>query len=1055
MLYKKNGEKQLSDELFQNPTAEYRGTPFWAWNCKLSQDRLNRQLDKLKEMGFGGAHMHVRSGMSTEYLSDEFMGYIKGCVEHCKAHNMLAWLYDEDRWPSGAAGGLVTKDKKYAMRHLLVTPSDLPVGEDKTSAIEKGEHYFLAAYDVCLDAQGILRSYRRIGRKDAAEGTKWYAFSERRADDPWFNNQPYLNMMDNASVRRFIEVTHERYKEVIAEDFGETVPAIFTDEPQLIRGKYILFADGAMQTEDLRLPFTDDMPETFKAYCGYDLLEILPEILWISNSEKHREYKYHYINHMTERFVSAFGDQIGAWCKENHIAFTGHVMREPKLYGQTTAVGEAMRFYRSMDLPGIDMLCNYTEFTTAKQCQSAVRQYGREGMMSELYGVTSWKFDFRGHKFQGDWQAAMGVTVRVPHLAWVSMKGEAKRDYPAAIGYQSPWYKEYKFMEDHFARVATAMTRGTPIVQVGVIHPIESSWVLQGPWDQCGGALTSLDQKFADITYWLSSGQIDFDYISEALLPSLETDEAGVGKMQYKMILVPCCITLRSSTLRFLEKFVKKGGKVVFVGDCPSFVDAKPSDAVRTLYAQSRHVDVDREEIVAALEDARLVDMRYDNRYAGENVLSTVGASADRNSSAIRLVGEGSRHDNLVYQMRQDGADRWLFVAHLKETKGKDCINDEKENICFTVQGTFYPILYNTLDGGITPLSYTHQNGKTVFYKKVNTHDSVLVKLSAEKTEISADPQEKVQLISSLRYKKPVTYKREEPNVLLLETAEFKLDDGDWQEETEILVLDNICRGKLGWQLRREKWPQPWTTPDDRYEHKVTLRMTFQSDIAVDATLAIEDADIIGITLNGQKVKNDIIGYFVDEDIHKVALPTLAVGENVLEVEVPYNKRSNLEWCYILGEFDVWTAGCNKKIVAKSDTICFDAITHQGLPFYGGNLQYFFDVEVPEEGASMQIRVPHYRCALVTASVDGGEAQRIVFTPYDAHFKNLSKGVHQVCLTLFGNRNNTFAPLHMTDDGLPKYMDPNSWRTTVDSWSDTYQLENTGIIDSPTITFYK
>ena len=38
MLYKKNGTARLDKELFKNPTAEYRGTPFWAWNCKLERE---------------------------------------------------------------------------------------------------------------------------------------------------------------------------------------------------------------------------------------------------------------------------------------------------------------------------------------------------------------------------------------------------------------------------------------------------------------------------------------------------------------------------------------------------------------------------------------------------------------------------------------------------------------------------------------------------------------------------------------------------------------------------------------------------------------------------------------------------------------------------------------------------------------------------------------------------------------------------------------------------------------------------------------------------------
>ena len=93
-------------------------------------------------------------------------------------------------------------------------------------------------------------------------------------------------------------------------------------------------------------------------------------------------------------------------------------------------------------------------------------------MTSELYGVTNWDFDFRGHKLQGDWQAALGVTVRVPHLTWTSMAGEAKRDYPASISYQSPWYKEYPLVENYFARVNTALTRGVPHVKLAVIHPV-------------------------------------------------------------------------------------------------------------------------------------------------------------------------------------------------------------------------------------------------------------------------------------------------------------------------------------------------------------------------------------------------------------------------------------------------------------------------------------------------------------------------------------------------------------------------------------------------------
>jgi hypothetical protein len=77
MFYKKNQAPKLTDELFKNPTAEYRGTPFWAWNGHPEAEELTRQIETFKEMGFGGFHMHVRSGMDVEYLTPEFFANIR------------------------------------------------------------------------------------------------------------------------------------------------------------------------------------------------------------------------------------------------------------------------------------------------------------------------------------------------------------------------------------------------------------------------------------------------------------------------------------------------------------------------------------------------------------------------------------------------------------------------------------------------------------------------------------------------------------------------------------------------------------------------------------------------------------------------------------------------------------------------------------------------------------------------------------------------------------------------------------------------------------------
>lgn len=192
MLYPRSKEAALDPALFRNPGSEYRGAPFWAWNNHLEPEKLVRQIEQLKEMGFGGFHMHSRTGMSSPYLGTEFMERIKLCVEKARTEGMHAWLYDEDRWPSGAAGGLVTKDPAYRARHLLFTPSERLNGEG-------GSCTLLARFSIRLDSDGCLAAYRRLshGETPAPTETIWYAYREIDEESPWFNNQTYVNTLDN------------------------------------------------------------------------------------------------------------------------------------------------------------------------------------------------------------------------------------------------------------------------------------------------------------------------------------------------------------------------------------------------------------------------------------------------------------------------------------------------------------------------------------------------------------------------------------------------------------------------------------------------------------------------------------------------------------------------------------------------------------------------------------------------------------------------------------------------------------------------------------------
>ncbi len=1030
MLYKKKDQEKLDEALFAAPTSEYRGTPFWAWNCKLEREELLRQIDIFKQMGLGGFHMHVRSGLTTEYLSDEFMSLIRACAEKARDEKMHAYIYDEDRWPSGFAGGLVTKDEQYRVNYLLFTPYSYEAlsgngklhSNEQLKATRTGNGTLIGKYDIVLDPEGKLEYYKLIEDESEARGNVWYAYNETPHLSPRYNGYTYVDTMNKAAIDRFIELTHERYKECVGDMFGDTVPSIFTDEPQFTHKKMLPFPESEI---DITLPWTKDIESTFKATYGVSLTEHIPELVWeLSKGVSRIRYFYH--DHACERFAASFADNIGAWCDAHGIALTGHMMKEPTLDSQTMAVGEAMRSLRAFAIPGIDMLADKHEYTTAKQAASVAHQYGREGVMSELYGVTDWDYDFRGHKLQGDWQAALGITLRVPHLSWVSMEGEAKRDYPATINYQSPWYEKYSYIEDHFARVNTALVRGVPNIKVGVIHPIESFWLHCGPSSQTALVRQKLDQCFDDVTNWLLFGSIDFDYISESLLPAL-CEKGGaplpVGKMNYDVIIVPGCETLRSTTLERLRAFAADGGKLIFMGDAPKYIDAIPSDEGKKLCDETTRVAFTRSDLLEALDVHRLVDIKNTN---------------------------GCYTENLVHQIRRDGDSLWLFVAKGKNPTDKDC--PSCQYIKITVRGLYKPVLYNTLDGTIAAKTCTYIGGNTVIDAGLWPHDSLLIKLEPNPEQLSyeVEPEQRLKLIQSPRQNiKEARFTLGEPNALLLDIAQYALDDEELRQEEEILRADTECRTRLGWGAWGGSSNQPWCLPATKPEHRITLRFTINSEIEVSgASLALEMAEDTKITFNGESVPSIVTGYFTDKSIKTVALPTIPKGVSELVLVQPFGHRTATEWCYILGQFGVRVDGMKKTITELPETLGFGTITTQGLPFYSGKLTYEFDFINEVEGNGIEVKLHQYRAALYEVSVDGGEPTTGAFAPYVVRTGGLSKGKHTVRATLYINRTNAFSHVHCSDPML-SYPGPSAWRTGGDKWCYEYRLKDEGILVTP------
>ena len=1042
MLYKLSNE-QIDHNIFKNPLACYRGVPFWSWNCRITKQMIDEQLQYFQEMGFGGIHIHVRVGLQNQYMGDEFLNLVRYCNEKAKSLGMLCWLYDEDRYASGCAGGEVTKTIKYRARHLCLTTrrrTDLMENYEEFQILQeenvKVQGCLLKVYDIVLK-EGYLTSARMIEPDAAALGKKWFLYEELEQETPWYNNQTYVDTMNDEAILRFIHHTHEKYASVLQDEFGGNIPAIFTDEPHITGCKIPEYADSE---EDITLPFTEQMPVTYGNLSNMDFFEVIPRVVWNQEGNEFSRERYYFFETCCQLFTTSYCKQIKDWCEEHGLLSTGHILSEETLEGQARCVGDAMRCYTEFQLPGIDNLCDYREFSAAKQVSSIAHQMKREGALSELYGVTQWDFDFEGYKLAGDWQAALGITTRVPHLAWASMEGEAKRDYPAVIGWQSPWYKEYHYIEEHFARVNYCLTRGEPDVHIAVIHPVESMWVLQGPTDQMGDKRDQLERDFQNVTEWLLTGGLDFDYISEAILEreatTVKQDGFVCGAMRYDVVVIPNCVILRKSTVEQLIEFQEQGGNVIIYGKENAFqISDSESYRVHAIKGTARCV-YGKANLLEALEPWRQID--------------------------IRGV-DGKRRDIYLHQFRKEGSHKWLFVAQAykgirtrtRSTWDRRALH-EAERIQLRIKGRWAVEQFDTLSGETMGIESEIQNTDTIISYPMYGDDSLLLHLSppvSEGKEGKNDRSERVhdsEIISVEKVDEPVMYTLDEPNVLLLDKFFYSFDGEEESGCEELLKIDNKIRTKLGYPLRVESVEQPYVRKSDIRNHRVRLRAVFTSEIEItDCKLALEERRYSQAFLNGQRIDMCPRGYYVDKAIETVALPLIQKGENELIIEMQYGPGTNLEWMYLLGEFGVQVHGSEAAIISKPARIYWGDYVHQGFPFYTGNMTYYVKVN-QKENRSIRLRIPYFSGAAV--KVECADFEKLVaFLPYDCELKGLPIGENIIRIICLGNRYNGFGQLHMIGDNLT-WVGPDSWRTEAESWTDTYRLKEMGILSEPFIT---
>lgn len=979
---------------FAKPSAVMHGAPFWAWNAELKEDELREQIRTMHEMGFGGFFMHSRTGLDTAYLSDEWYQAIGICIDEAEKLGMLAYLYDEDRWPSGAAGGFVTSNDRFKMRKLYCSKKEVP-----------SDALLLASFALRLENNKIISMRKLADNSPLKKNEAKFNFFRRYMDcTSWYNHATYLDTMNAEAVKRFIEVTHQQYADRYGEKFSKSVPAMFTDEPCYIHGD----VNGC-------LPWTDDLCEKFKERFNYDLLDHIPELFFAAELEVSKA-RHDYYDLIASFFAENFIGQIAEWGEKNQLPLCGHLLGEDALSSQTLYIGSAMRCYEKMQIPGVDVLTEYWNiFNTVKQCASVARQTGKELRMTETYGCTGWDFPFFGHKAIGDWQYALGINTRCLHLTWYSLAGEGKRDYPASFSQHSPWVKEYPTVENYFARLGSVLKNGSEMRDLLVIHPIESLWsvmVKDIPVDSANKAnrqiqpgrkvldtfdspvVNELDNNHTRLTNLLLSANLDFDFGDEEMLSRLASSTGEiftVGKADYRQILIPELKTIRSSTLKLLADFK---GKVFYLGNPPSFVDALLSNEAEKVFAS--FIPVNR-----------------------QNVTSQISADFRR----VSIADADNSEAQAVFYRLSDCTDGYTFFI---VNTSMEFLPDQKKGIKVRDRNITYDEVtvklslpfkgniaeFNAVDGTYRSIDYSYENGYYIFKTSLGKIESRLFVIAENFAKGTPEPK------AVFKNQKTVEncgfdYELSEENILVLDHAMWETAEESSEKPEYIILADDKFRSMIGEAPRGGLMEQPWHRGRKETEKsmKLCLTYTFECDVipAENCLLSMENPEKFTIYLNDNKVEQNISGFYLDRAIKNLKLckDFFIKGTNKLVLVCEkYDYFTNLEAVYIRGNF-----GVDEKshMTALPEKLFFGDWCQQKLANYAGNITYYIDTDCCTPS---KITFPDWRGTLLGVKIDDDAEKLIPFFPFETA---VPQGRHRLAITVYGHRRNSFGPFYLNE----------------------------------------
>lgn len=600
----------IDKRLFANPPNSYRplqivhGFDNMLTNPqKLAGEQgIDRQLARLVKLGIGGIVANV--GFAHYLQSPRQWEIYRYGIQAAAKKGLVLWWYDEKGYPSGTAGGLVTRSHpeyaalglacyKIEVRGPRLIRFDLPVsccsfvwaGAVKDPGKADAKSVFPLGRFV--EKQGRLTWRAPAGRWTVLYLAKRVMYEGTHSSANVCEFKHYVNLLDPRATEEFIRVTHEQYYRETPPIIWRRVRAVFTDEPSFMaayiralperyNNKVPVVDRPLFDDRPPAVPWINGLLNQFRRARGYDLRPKLFE-LFVSESDEARYTRQEFHEFITGLYAEAFYGQILRWCRAHGIASSGHVMEEEYLAAHVEYHGSLFAAVRNMDLPGIDMLDSNPRnilaghgFMTAKQVSSVAHIIGAKEVHSES---SDWCQRNEGHGAtlterigQGNLLYVLGINQITSYWGWKEIGDAGCRTY-----------------NDYMGRLALFLRGGRHMCDVAMLYPIRSAWlnyVSGSPLPEfridAGRLRKRLDEiscAYADVARSLLQQQIDLDILDEQALTDARVQNGTLRVLDeaYRIVVLPPLDAMSLPVARKLIAFARAGGAVVSVGSLPKW----------------------------------------------------------------------------------------------------------------------------------------------------------------------------------------------------------------------------------------------------------------------------------------------------------------------------------------------------------------------------------------------------------------------------------------------------------------------------------------------------